>query len=365
MPRKVLAKFQVEYLQILDENGRADEKLMPKLSDARIKEIYEAMARARVFDDTCLKLQREGRMGTFASIRGQEASNIGPAFALDKEDWVFPAFRENGTMIARGLPMHMLFQYWGGDERGMKIPEGVNTFMIAVPVSTQIIHAVGYAWAMKLQKKKVATAVFFGDGATSKGDFHEGMNFAGAFSLPVIFINQNNQWAISVPRSKQSASETLAQKAIAYGFEGVQVDGNDVFAVYAAVLDAAKKAKEGQGPTLIECFTYRMSDHTTADDAKKYRDPREVAEWEKKDPIKRLQLYMRSKKLWDEKYEKELQARLRKEVDEAVRAYESTPPAPIEDIFRYTYAEMPDALKAQLEYLKKSIDETKAGGSNA
>lgn len=363
--RRVLAKFSIEYLQILDESGVADAKLMPKLPDSRVREMYEAMIRGRIFDETALKLQREGRIGTYASIRGQEASNIGPAFALDADDWVFPAFRENGTMIARGLPMHMLLQYWGWDERGMQIPKDVNLFTIAVPVSTQIVHAVGFALAMQLQKKRVATAVFFGDGATSKGDFAEGLNFAGVFNLPVVFINQNNQWAISVPRSRQSASETLAQKALAYGFDGIQVDGNDIFAVYVAVKEAARKAKEGRGPTLIECFTYRMGDHTTADDAKKYRNPQELQEWERKDPIRRLQLYMKAKKLWDEKYERDLQDKIRKEVNDAVKKYESTPPAPVDDIFRYVYAEMPENLKDQLAYLKRSIEETKGmGGAN-
>ncbi|MBI4017799.1 MAG: pyruvate dehydrogenase (acetyl-transferring) E1 component subunit alpha [Candidatus Aenigmarchaeota archaeon] len=362
--RKTLGKFSVDYLQILDEHGVVT-GVMPKITNERIREMYEQMVRARVFDETALKLQREGRIGTYASIRGQEASNIGTAFAMDKEDWLFPSFREDGTMIARGFPMSALLQYWGWDERGMAVPQDVNIFTIAVPVSTQIAHAVGYAWAMKLQKKKVASVVYFGDGATSKGDFHEGLNFAGTFALPVVFICQNNQWSISMPRSKQSASETLAQKAIAYGFEGIQVDGNDIFAVYTAVRDAVKKAKEGRGPTLIECFTYRMSDHTTSDDAKKYRDAAEVVEWEKKDPITRLRFYMKQKKMWTETYERELLERVRKEVDEAVRTYESTPPADIEDIFRYTYAEMPPALREQLEYLKRSVDETKnMGGTN-
>lgn len=362
--RRVVAKFSVEYLQILDENGVADAKMTPKLPADTVRKMYEAMVRGRVFDETALKMQREGRIGTYASIRGQEASNIGPAFALDPEDWVFPAFRENGTLIARGLPMVNLFQYWGWDERGMQIPKNVNCFTIAIPVSTQIPHAVGFAWAMKMQKKRIATAVFFGDGATSKGDFSEGLNFAGTFALPIVFINQNNQWAISVPRTRQSAAETLAQKAIAYGFEGVQVDGNDVFAVYSAVREAVKKAKEGGGPTLIECFTYRMGDHTTADDAKKYRDLKEVTEWERRDPIRRLQLYMKTKSMWDEKYEKELLERIHKEVEDAVKKYEATPPPPVEDIFRYMYAEMDERLQDQLAYLKRSIEEIKSMGDS-
>ncbi|QQG40087.1 MAG: pyruvate dehydrogenase (acetyl-transferring) E1 component subunit alpha [Candidatus Aenigmatarchaeota archaeon] len=362
--RKTLAKFSVEYLQILDENGRADETLMPVLGDARVREFYEQMVRGRVFDETALALQREGRMGTYASIRGQEASNVGPALAMDKEDWLFPAFREDASMVARGVSMEALLRYWGWDERGNDVRD-VNVFPVAVPVSTQIPHAAGFAWAMKLRKKRVATLVYFGDGATSKGDFAEALNLAGVFNLPVVFVCQNNQWAISVPRAKQSAAETLAQKAIAYGFPGIQVDGNDVFATYVATKEAIRRAKEGNGPTLIECFTYRMSDHTTADDAKKYRDAKQVAEWEKKDPIKRLQLYMKAKGLWSESYERALREQTRKEVDEAVKKYESMPPAQIEDMFRYTYAEMTPQLKEQLGYLKKSIEETKStGGAN-
>ena len=345
--------FQIKTLQILDEQGRVGK--LPRLSAVDIKKVYRFMVLSRVFDEKMLSLQRQGRIGTFASIRGQEASNVGIGYAMSKEDWLFPSFRETGTSLVLGLPMENILLYYGGDERGMKIPEKVNHFPITVPVSTQALHAVGFAWAQKLQKKKAVAVTVFGDGSTSEGDFHEAMNFAGVFKIPTVFVCQNNQWAISVPRERQSASETLAQKAIAYGFQGVQVDGNDVFAVYHAVKDAVEKARKGGGPTLVECFTYRMSDHTTADDWKKYRSQDEVDEWRKKDPIDRLRKYMESKKLWKKSDEKKLLKEAEKLVETAVKKFESIKPPDIEDIFRYTYAEMTPELKEQMERLKEDL----------
>jgi pyruvate dehydrogenase E1 component alpha subunit len=215
------------------------------------------MILSRVFDEKALNLQRQGRLGVYASMRGQEASIIGSAYALKKEDWIFPCFRENGALILRGYPMHQLFMYWGGDERGMQVPGNVNSFPVSIAVGTQTLHAVGAAYANQYLNKKVVNIVYFGDGGTSEGDFHEAMNFAGVFQVPAIFICENNQYAISVPRQKQTHSETIAQKAVAYGIEGIQVDGMDVFAVYKAAKDAVDKARNGKGPTLIECCTYR------------------------------------------------------------------------------------------------------------
>jgi pyruvate dehydrogenase E1 component alpha subunit len=280
---------------------------MPPLSEAYIRRMYELIVLSRTFDQFALNLQREGRLGTYASILGQEASQIGSAFAIEKTDWIFPSFREMGVYLTMGYPMHMLFQYWSGDERGMSPPEGLNMFPLCIPVGTQIPHAVGAAMAAKYRKDNLAVVTYFGDGGTSKGDFHEGCNMAGVFKLPVVFICQNNQWAISVPREKQTASKTLAQKAYAYGFDGIQVDGNDVFAVYKATADALKKAKEGGGPTFIECFTYRMSDHTTADDATRYRTKEEVEVWKLKDPLIRLKLFMEKNGFWTGQYQTEIE----------------------------------------------------------
>jgi len=344
--------FIVKSLQILDENGKVHGEL-PNLSADDLKKIYKYMVLGRLADEKMLSLQRQGRIGTFASIKGQEASNVATAYALEKDDWMFQSFRENGAALLRGIPLENIVLYYGWDERGDIFPEGTNVFTVSVPVSTQCLHAVGFSWAQKLQKKNTVTMVYFGDGATSEGDFHEAMNFAGVFKLPVVFVCQNNQFAISVPREKQSASSTLAQKAIAYGFDGIQVDGNDVFAVYKATKDAVEKARSGGGPTFIECYTYRMSDHTTADDAGKYRDQQEVEEWKKKDPIDRLKNYMTSKGFWSTKDEEKLLADLQKQIEDAIKKAESIKPPEVEDIFKYTYKQMPWFLKEQLESLKE------------
>ena len=357
MPEKTIAEFSVKYVQVMDEKGIADAKLMPRLSDKQIIEMYRLMVLAKAFDDKALKLQRQGKIGTYASHRGQEACQIGGVYALGKNDWLFPAFRENAAFIALGFPMHLLYAYWGGDERGAKIPKEFNALPTSIPVGTQLLHAVGTAWAMKLKKKKSATIVFFGDGATSEGDFHEAMNFAGVFKTPTVFLCQNNQYAISVPVSQQTAAETIAQKAIAYGFEGIQVDGNDVFSVYRAASEALKKASMGNGPTLIECFTYRLSDHTTADDAKRYRTEKEVLEWKKKDPIERLRKHLEGKKIWSSRKEKELIDWADAKVEKAVKEFEAMPAPVPDDMFQYLFAAMPRRLREQRDYLEKYVNE--------
>jgi pyruvate dehydrogenase E1 component alpha subunit len=349
MPENIIETFDVKHIQVLNEKGEADAALMPEIPDETIKKMYETLVFSRVFDQRALNLQREGRIGTYASVHGQEASQVGSAFALEKTDWVFPSFREMAVYIAMGYPPYMLFQFWAGDERGMKTPDDLNIFPLCIPVGTQAPHAVGAAMAMKIKKMDSIAAVYFGDGGTSKGDFHEGLNFAGVYKLPVVFICQNNQWAISVPRSRQTASLTLAQKAISYGFEGIQVDGNDIFGVYKATSDAVKKARDGRGPTLIECFTYRVSDHTTADDASRYRSKEEVEEWLKKDPILRLKTYMDGKGLWSEGYQKKVEASAKSKVDEAVKKAEDVPPPLPEDILKYTYKEMTLRQKKELK----------------
>ncbi len=337
MPEKVIESFNVKRLDVLDEKGNVDESLMPSLTDDEIKRMYELMVLARTFDQRALDLQREGRIGTYAPIRGQEAAQIGSALALEKTDWIFPSFRENGVYLAVGHPLHMILQYWGGDERGLRMAKDINILPVSIPVASHIPHAVGVAMAAKYRGDKIAAAAYFGDGGTSEGDFHEGLNFAGVFKLPVVFICQNNQWAISVPREKQTAAGTIAQKAFAYGFEGVQVDGNDIFAVYKATKDALNKAKQGNGPTLIECFTYRMADHTTADDASRYRTEEEVEAWKEKDPILRLKLFMEKKGIWSEQYQNEIETGAKAAVDDAEKKAESIEPPDPRDMFTYTY----------------------------
>ena len=339
MPIKTIATFEVKSIQIINEKGEADEGLLPPLSEGEFKRFFETIILARTFNHRALSLQREGRIGTYASIWGQEASQIGSALAFGDGDWLFPSFRESGVFVARGYPIWMLYRYWAGDERGMQVPEEFNLFPMSVPVGTQIPHATGAAWAMKLKGDRKAAAVYFGDGGSSKGDFHEGLNFAGVFKAPVIFLCQNNQWAISVPRSRQTAAETIAQKAAAYGFEGVQVDGNDVVAVYKATKEAIQKAYSG-GATLIECFTYRLDDHTTADDSSRYRSDEEVESWKAKEPLIRLRIYMEKKGWWSKEYEEGINRGAQEKVDSEIKKAEAYAPPDPADIIKYTYAEL-------------------------
>ncbi|MBI2143012.1 pyruvate dehydrogenase (acetyl-transferring) E1 component subunit alpha [Candidatus Woesearchaeota archaeon] len=356
MVEKVLKSFSVKFLQVLGENGRADKKLMPRLSQNQLVGLYSMMVLCRRFDEKALVLQRQGRLGTYASFLGQEAAQVGMAYALGGDDWVFPTYRDSALLIARKQPMVSLLQYFGGDERGSIPPRGVKNFPIAIPVGTQGLHAVGAAMAATIQKRKYAAVACLGDGASSEGDMSEAMNFAGVFKAPVVFLCQNNQYAISVPVKQQTASETIAQKAIAFGFEGVRVDGNDVLAVYSAAADAVKKAYAGKGPTLIECFTYRIGNHTTSDDASKYRPESEVAVWRRKDPVLRLRKFLVAKKLWNDNKEKQLLADVEKQVSAAVAEYEKIPAAAVDDVFRYTYSEMPQSLKEQLDDYRKLME---------
>ena len=349
MPEQIIGSYQVKRLDILDEKGNLDDALAPTLADSELMRMYDLFVLARTFDQRAISLQREGRLGTYPSITGLEASQIGSALAAEKSDWLFPTFRESGVYLAKNLPMDMIFQYWAGDERGMKMPDSMNIFPLAIPVGTQIVHAVGAAMAIKYRKDRVAALVYFGDGGSSRGDFHEGLNMAGVFQLPVVFLCQNNQWAISVPREHQTASQTISQKAIAYGFEGVQVDGNDIFAVFKATKDALEKAKKGGGPTLIECFTYRMADHTTSDDASRYRPGDEIEKWKARDPILRLRLYLEKKGLLNDAYQEEVQARAKTAVDEAQKKAEAAQPPDPKDMFTYTSASLSQRQMRQLK----------------
>jgi pyruvate dehydrogenase E1 component alpha subunit len=336
MPDEICATFEVRRLSILTPDGTVDEALMPLLSKGEIRRLYELMVLVRTFDQRAIALQREGRLGTYPPSLGQEAAQVGSAFALQPTDWMFPSFREMGVQLTLGYPIHQIFQYWGGDERGQQAPASLNIFPVCVSVGSHIPHAVGAAMAARYRHDPIAVAAWFGDGATSKGDFHEGFNMAGVFRLPLVFICQNNQWAISVPLSSQTAAPTLAQKALAYGFEGVQVDGNDIFAVFRATRDALHKARSGDGPTFIECLTYRVADHTTSDDAGRYRSADEVAVWSARDPILRLERYMEHSDIWSETYAAETLKQATDTIDAAVVVMESqTAPTP-DAMFHYT-----------------------------
>ena len=349
-----------EMLQILNPDGRLEENLHPGLSDERIRELFQKVLFIRMLDRKALSLQRQGRMGTYAPVEGQEAGQVGSAFALGEEDWVFPSFRETGVLYLRGVPVRDILLYWMGDERGARFPEDVRVFPISVPVGTHTLHAVGAAWAARLRKEKTCTIVYFGDGATSEGDFHEAMNFAGVFQAPVIFFCQNNHYAISLPRKRQTAAKTIAQKAIAYGFEGVQIDGNDLPAAYAATREAREKALAGRGPTLIEAVTYRFGPHTTADDPTKYRKEEEIEEWKSRDPVIRLEKYLAGKGLWDKNREGEFRAEAEEKINRAVQEAEAVPPPAVEDIFRYTYSKMTRALEEQLNDYRAFLQEMRS-----
>src|SRR5512132_1404535 len=298
MPRTLIEpQSPIERLSILDSEGNLDTALEPKLAADDLKRLFRAMVLGRRLDERMLKLQRQGRIGTFAPIKGQEASQLGSVFTLKPTDWMVPSFRETASMVWRGWPIEKILALFAGQLEGGQPGPEQHDLPIIIPVSPQLPHAVGIAYGIQYRGENAVVMAYFGDGATSEGDFHEAANFAGVWHVPVIFVCQNNQWAISVPLKKQTNSRTIAQKASAYGFPGIQVDGNDVLAVYAASREAVERARAGQGPTLIECVTYRLGVHTTADDPTKYRTAEEVAEWERKDPLTRFSAYLQKRNL--------------------------------------------------------------------
>jgi len=341
--------------QILRPDGTVQPGLKSPIDDKETLTLYQKMVFVRLADQRGLLLQRQGRFGTYAPIWGQEACQIGSAYVLQKGDWVFPAFREIAATLMMGVPLKDFMLYWMGNEMGSRAPKGINMMPVSVPVGSHIPHAVGAAWAAKLRGDKIVTVAYFGDGATSKGDFHEAMNFAGVFKTPTLFFCQNNQFAISVPRSRQTASATIAQKAIAYGFGGIQVDGNDLFAVITATREAVDKARSGGGPTLIEGVTFRFGPHTTADDPTKYRTDQEIERWKPLDPMIRLRFYLKAKGLWTEEVETQMTEDAQKGIDQAVKDAEAVSAPEIEEIFEYVFSEMTPPLKEQLEYLKSTL----------
>jgi pyruvate dehydrogenase E1 component alpha subunit len=362
--KEIELPYRLEYLSILDENGNVDEELDPHLPQDFLLKLHRTMLLGRRFDERMLNLQRQGRIGTFPLIKGQEASQLGAIAALEPKDWMVPAFRELLGEIWRGKSMESALLYYGGYDEGSWVEEGRNDLPMSIPVSTQVLHAVGIGMAIKYRKNSEVVMTFLGDGGTSEGDFHEAMNFAGVFQTPVIFVCQNNQWAISIPRSRQTRSETLAQKAIAYGFSGIQVDGNDILAVYAAAKEAVDQARAGEGPKFIECITYRMSLHTTADDPTKYRSEEEVQEWMERDPITRFQKYLNGKGFLTDEAIEELEAEIDKELQEVVKRTEERMKElgdPV-DMFDHHFAELPPSLKEQREEMIRewSLDKEEA-----
>jgi pyruvate dehydrogenase E1 component alpha subunit len=343
-----VASFSVERVGFIDASGAACAPLPDAARDAdSVRALYRAMVLTRAFDARAVSLQRTGRLGTFASSLGQEAVAVGIGAAMNADDVLLPSFREHGAQLWRGVSMLELLLYWGGDERGNDFREARRDFPNCVPVGTQAPHAAGVALALKLRREPRAALCVFGDGATSRGDVYEAMNFAGLETLPLVFVINNNGWAISVPRARQSAAQTLAQKAIAVGFDGVQVDGNDVLAVRHVVASALALAREGGGPTLVEALSYRLTDHTTSDDASRYRDDAEVSERWKADPVGRLRSHMAAAGYWSDDDEQALAAECARQVEAAAHEYLATPPEAATAMFDHLYATLPAALASQ------------------
>jgi len=333
---------------IIDDKGVVvNKKWMPELSDEQIVKAYKDMLFARTADLQIISYQRQGRIYTYPPNYGQEAISGAVGAIMRDEDWLVPAFREMGAYLAKGVTLKEIFLYFMGYEDGSLFKGANNILPMSVPIASQLVHAAGIGYEVKYNKKDQVVYAFVGDGGTSEGDFHEALNFAGVWNVPVIFIVQNNQYGISTPFKVQTASKNIAVKSVAYGIEGIKVDGNDYFAMYSAVENVTKLAKEGKGPFLIEALTYRKGAHTTSDDPTKYRTKEEEEFWDKKDPLTRLKAYLMSKKLWTDKEEEKLVAQYKKEVDRQFEEAENYPAYPLDDVFQFLYEEMPDDLKKQ------------------
>jgi len=358
MPRTTVEiQNTIDHLSILDEFGVVDQELDPNLPEEDLLALYRSMLLGRRFDEQMFNLQRQGRIGTFPPIKGQEASQIGSIFNLKASDWFVPSFRETAAEIWRGRSLESILLFYNGYNEGAIISESQKDLPTSIPVGSQILHATGLGYAANYKNTGEIVMVYFGDGATSEGDFHEGLNCAAVYQTPVLFICQNNQWAISIPLAQQTHSETIAQKALAYGMPGIQVDGNDVLAVYVATKEAAQRARNGGGPTLIECITYRVMMHTTADDPRRYRSDEEVESWIKKDPIIRFEKYLTDKNLLDtdliKKYDQEVLDQIRTAVNNAEDQMEHLGD-PV-DMFDHLYKEQSPQIKAQKEELLKDL----------
>lgn len=353
-----VASFEVRLTRFLDAEGRA---LAPLPAFARdtdtLRRMYRVMTETRAIDHRAVALQRTGQLGTYASGLGQEAIGTAQGLALQPQDILVPAYRDYAAQFLRGVPPEAAFLYWAGDERSMCFPEGTpahHDFPFCVPISTQLTQAVGVAYALKLQKRDAVVLATCGDGATSRGDFYEALNAAQVWKLPLVFMVSNNQWAISLPRAQQTAAETIAQKAVAAGMAGEQVDGNDVIASYAVLERALAAARAGHGPRLIEAISYRLHDHTTADDARRYRSQDEVKDAWSRCPVKRLRQYLEAQGLWNADDEAQLTRDVAAKAEAVTRAYLSTATEPPTAMFDSLYASLPSALAAQREDARRS-----------
>jgi pyruvate dehydrogenase E1 component alpha subunit len=346
---------QFETFQILNEQGEVvNASAMPDLSDDELKELMRRMVYTRILDQRSISLNRQGRLGFYAPTAGQEASQIASHFALEKEDFILPGYRDVPQIVWHGLPLYQAFLFSRGHFQGNQIPEGVNVLSPQIIIGAQYVQAAGVALGMKKRGAKAVAVTYTGDGGTSQGDFYEGINFAGAFKAPAIFIAQNNRFAISTPVEKQSAAKTLAQKAVAAGIPGIQVDGMDALAVYVATKDARERAINGEGPTLIETLTYRYGPHTMAgDDPTRYRTADLDNEWELKDPLVRLRKFLENKGIWNEELENETIEKAKEDIKEAIKEADAAPKQKVTDLISNMYEEMPYNLKEQFEIYKE------------
>ena len=349
-----------ELLAILDAKGAADPARDPGLAPELLMRIYEHMLLLRTLDVRMMNLQRQGRIGFYGTATGEEASTLGSAAAVRDTDWVFPALRQGGVLLWRGFPLQAFVAQLMGNTgdvlNGHQMPchyadRGVHVVSWSSCIATQLPHAVGMAYAARLRKSEDIAVAYLGDGATSSPDFHAAMNFAGVWKAPVVFVCQNNQWAISVPVASQTAVAELVRKADGYGVPAVRVDGNDVLAVHQAVRGAAESARAGGGPTFIECVTYRMGGHSSSDDPTRYRDEAQVAAWREKDPVLRFRRYLEGKGLWDEAREAAVVERWNEAIGEAIRGAEAMLAPGPESIFEGVYRDLPWNLREQREWL--------------
>ncbi len=359
-----MAEFSVEYVQALDEEGTLDDEQAPDVDDEDLLELYRLMRLARRTDERAVALQRRGESGTYAPGIGQEAAQVGSAFALARDDWMVPSFRESAAYLTRGAPVHRLLWYAMGMEEGAEVAD--RNMPPSIPVGSQALHAAGLGWGQAIRRDETATLTYFGDGATSQGDVYEAMNVSGVLDAHTVFFCQNNQWAISVPRERQSRAETLAQKAISAGIEGIQVDGNDVLGVLGVARDALESARNGN-PVLVEALTYRQSMHTTSDDPRVYRSEDDEGDWDARDPIVRFERYLRDEGVLDDDRAAEIaddiEALLSDEIDRARGGREEVEPA---EMFDHVFAETPPELRRQKEaFEREESEEGETGPASA
>ncbi|HLU23402.1 pyruvate dehydrogenase (acetyl-transferring) E1 component subunit alpha [Lederbergia graminis] len=346
---------QFSMVQVLNEKGEiVNDAAMPDLSDDQLVELMRRMVYTRILDQRSISLNRQGRLGFYAPTAGQEASQIASQFALEKEDFILPGYRDVPQIVWHGLPLYQAFLFSRGHFVGNQIPEGVNVISPQIIIGAQYVQAAGVALGFKKRGKKAVAVTYTGDGGSSQGDFYEGINFAGAYGAPAVFIVQNNQFAISTPREKQTAATTIAQKAVAAGIPGVLVDGMDPLAVYAVVKEARERAINGGGPTLIETMCYRYGPHTMAgDDPTRYRTSDTDSEWEKKDPLVRFRIYLESKGLWTEEKENEVIEQAKEEIKQAIKQADDTPKQKVTDLITNMFEELPVNLQEQYEIYKE------------